>query len=82
MAFFIKTNAVSESPRKELLQELNQTRKALALAQANFNLVSEPQLIEACIYEILSLQAKSDYLLRCLKQLDSDEGAKEGRVWA
>ncbi len=51
----------------ELRQELCQTGRALQRAYAKFNFVTEPDLIEASIYDINALKSRYDYLLRRLK---------------
>lgn len=53
----------------ELQQELHATAQELRGAYARFNYVSAPELIEASIYEIESLKARYNYLLRCIKEL-------------
>ena len=52
---------------EELRQELHQTNQALRNAYDKFNFVTAPELVEASIYEINALKARSDYLLRCIK---------------
>lgn len=51
----------------ELRQELRQTGCALQRAYDKFNFVTEPDLIEASIYDINALRSRYDYLLRRLK---------------
>ena len=52
----------------DLRQELYQTNQALRNAYDKFNYVTAPELVEASIYEINALKARSDYLLRCIKE--------------
>ena len=52
---------------KELRQELDQINRQLKEAYDRFNYACEPELVEASIYEINALKARSDYLLRCIK---------------
>ncbi len=61
-----KNQAVSPT-LEELRQELHQTNQALRNAYDKFNYVTAPELVEASIYEINALKARSDYLLRCIK---------------
>lgn len=61
-----KNQAVSPT-LEELWQELHQTNQALRNAYDKFNYVTAPELVEASIYEINALKARSDYLLRCIK---------------
>ena len=43
------------------------TAQALRRAYDRFNYVSDPELVESCVFEINSLQAKYNYLLRQAK---------------
>ena len=54
----------------ELKTSLRQTQTALDHAHAAFDYTSDPELTEACIYEIRSLQARMNYLLRQIKELE------------
>lgn len=57
-----------EHPLDILREELQQTNVALKCAYDKFNYVTEPELIEASIYEISALKARYSYLLRCIKE--------------
>ena len=57
-----------EHPLDILREELQQTNVALTCAYDKFNYVTEPELIEASIYEISALKARYSYLLRCIKE--------------
>lgn len=66
-----------------LQEELRQTQRELTLAYDRFNEAREPELIEACIYEIKSIHARFAYLYRSIKERDGEalaaaaaEGAK------
>ena len=52
----------------EMQQELLRTNQALKDAYARFDCVCDSDLIDACIYEINALKARSNYLLRQIKQ--------------
>lgn len=54
---------------QELQQELLSAAQELREAYEKFNLVSEEELVEACVYEISSLKARYNYLLRRYKEL-------------
>ena len=56
--------------RREILDSMNQTRKALSIAYSDFNSHSDPDLIDASVYEINSLQSRYSYLARRLKELE------------
>ena len=63
-----KNRPVSRPDRdQDLRRELGRTAQALRSAYDKFNYVSEPEMVESCIYEINSLQARYSYLLRCIK---------------
>lgn len=53
---------------QELFTELSDTRFALAQAYARFNSTTEPELVDACIYELNALQSRYGYLLRKVKE--------------
>ena len=48
---------------KYLLSELTQTRNALAAAYSNFEYVTDPDLIDSCIYQVNSAQKRYKFLL-------------------
>ncbi len=50
--------------RQELMGAIENTREQLRMARISFDNVSEPELVDASIYEINSLQAHYSYLLR------------------
>ncbi len=52
----------------QLQRELRDTAQALRRAYERFDYVCEPELVDACVFEINSLQAKSNYLLRIAKR--------------
>ena len=55
----------------ELLHALRRTQSEIGQAYNHFNFASDPDLVEACIYEITSLQCRYNYLLRCIKERQS-----------
>lgn len=48
---------------KYLISELQQTRNALAAAYSNFENVTDPDLIDCCIYQVNSAQKRYKFLL-------------------
>ena len=61
--------------RRCLMEGVAQTRVLLNQAYAQFNLHSDPDLVESCVYEINALRSRYSYLVRQVKRLDaSDEG--------
>lgn len=75
---------VARDPRmQELFTELSDTRFALAQAYVRFDNTVEPELVDACIYEVNALQARYGYLLRQVKARGGAAAAKlytEGAV--
>ena len=57
------------SERREVLDALSKTQKMLRYAHAEFNQTGEPELVEAAVYEINSLNARYAYLLRRVREL-------------
>ena len=52
----------------DLRLELQDAALSLRCAYDRFNHVTDPELVEASIYEINSLQARYNYLLRQIKE--------------
>ena len=59
-----------EAERRELMSSLAQTRALISQAYGGFNSVSDSDLIESYVFEINSLQARYNYLLRRVKELE------------
>jgi hypothetical protein len=55
--------------RKAVMESLAKTQTLLRYAHTDFNRAFEPELVEAAVYEINSLQARYAYLLRRVKEL-------------
>ncbi|MBE6940423.1 MAG: DUF2508 family protein [Ruminococcaceae bacterium] len=68
-----QTNEISAAMQLRL--ELQSTNQALRHAYDKFNFACEPELVDACVYEISSLKARYDYLLRKLKELSGHSPA-------
>ena len=68
----------------ELKTSLQETQAALNHAYTAFDYASDPELTEACIYEIQSLQARINYLVRQIKEMEmcaaTAVGAPAGRA--
>ena len=60
-----------EEERRQLLAGMKQTRDQLNYAYAQFNLYSDPDLVDACVYEINALQSRYSYYVRQVKRLDA-----------
>ena len=73
----------NESPEAQLHRELQDTALALRCAYERFNYVCEAELVEASVYEINSLTARYNYLIRRAKSQGApEEGPAEPCVAA
>ena len=59
-----------EEERRELVSSLAHTRTLINQAYSGFNMASDSDLIESYFFEINSLQARYNYLLRRVKELE------------
>ncbi len=73
-----KASARQEEERRQLVEGMKQTRDQLNFAYAQFNFYSDPDLVDACVYEINALQSRYSYYVRQVKQLE--DAAREGAV--
>lgn len=64
-----------QEERQPLLEGMQATRAQLNHAYAQFNFYSDPDLVDACVYEINALQSRYSYYVRQVKQFDAREGA-------
>ncbi len=59
-----------EEERRELMASLSRTRALINQAYGGFNTTSDTDLIESYVFEINSLQARYNYLIRQVKALE------------
>ncbi len=52
---------------QELFNELNVLRSALDDAYMRFNTTTEPELVEACVYEINAAESRYNHQIRVIK---------------
>ena len=64
-----------EEERRQLMEGMRAVRSQLNHAYAQFNFYSDPDLVDACVYEINALQSRYSYYVRQVKQLEAREGA-------
>lgn len=57
--------------KKNLLREIEQVKLSLETAHCNFENASDPDLVDSCIYEMNAIQYKYKYLLKQMRQLES-----------
>ncbi len=78
--------AACDAGMQELFRELDSLHAALADAYARFNTATEPELVDACVYEINAAQSRYNYQLRLIKERGGEAaayaGGEEGAVWA
>ncbi len=82
-----RRDIAQDDSMQELFNELSDMRGTLEDAYMRFNLASEPELVEACVYEINAAQARYNYLLRVIKENGGEAAfkaytGKEDIVWA
>ena len=65
-----RQRAALQQERQELTKSIRHTRTLIQQAYGGFNTTSDTDLIRSYVYEINSLQARYDYLLRRFKQLE------------
>ena len=73
MAFSLsrrRCDSAQELERQELVASLAHTRTLINQAYGGFNTASDGDLIESYVFEINALQARYNYLLRRVKQLE------------
>ena len=70
-----RKSAQWEEERRQLMEGMRETRAQLNYAYAQFNFYSDPDLVDACVYEINALQSKYSYYVRQVKQLEAREDA-------
>ena len=70
-SFRRRAESEQESEKRALKEGLAQTRTLISQAYAGFNSTHDPDLIESYVFEINSLQARSSYLLRRVKEMES-----------
>ena len=54
--------------RKQLFEDLDFVTQRLAQIRECFDMTSEPELVDALIYEELAMKSRFDYLLRVAKE--------------
>ena len=65
-----RADSAREREKRELMDSLANTRTLISQAYSGFNTVSDQDLIESYVFEINALQARYNYLLRRVKELE------------
>ncbi len=70
----MKLFSKKKSPQNDiLLNEIKKTKLALESAYSNFENVIDPDLIDCYIYEVNAVQKRYKFLLKQMRQQDSDD---------
>lgn len=69
-ALFRRSKNRPSPERQELMASLVHTRTLINQAYGSFNCTSDNDLIESYVFEINALQARYNYLLRRVKELE------------
>ena len=72
----MKRNKTKADAQEEmLLREIQRTKMALETAYSNFENCLDPDLIDSYIYEVNAVQKRYKFLLKQVKNLDSENYA-------
>ena len=66
----LRRGGPAQEVRQELMNSLAHTRTLINQAYGGFNTASDSDLIESFVFEINALQARYNYLLRQVKELE------------
>ena len=70
MFSFRRPDTAQDTERRELMASLAHTRTLINQVYGSFNAASDSDLIESYVFEINALQARYNYLLRRVKELE------------
>lgn len=73
-----RKNGPGQEERRALMESMAQTRVQINQAYAQFNLQSDPDLVDSCVYEINALQSRYSYFVRRFKELERQEREEAG----
>jgi hypothetical protein len=59
--------------KRQLLEELKETKNALDTAYANLSYVVEPELIDCCIFELNAIQLRYKFILSQVKNSEMEK---------
>ena len=66
---FIKKPKIACSyAKQQRLSQIKESKESLDLAYANFDNMTDPDLIDCSMYELKAAQARYEYLLSCAKE--------------
>ena len=84
MKTMLSQNDRADPELQDLKDELRSAQGELALAYRRFNQAIEPELVEACVFQISAVKARCNYLIRAIKERSpssSATAAKEEITW-
>lgn len=61
-------HSVPDATLSALQDELLLAQGELSLAYRQFDLATEPELVESCVYQINAAKARCNYLIRAIKE--------------
>ncbi|MDP4110444.1 MAG: DUF2508 family protein, partial [Bacillota bacterium] len=64
----INGGKIADKEKEDLVEAIAEAAMRLRIARLFFESVSDPELVDACVYEINSLQAHYSYLLNKAKK--------------
>lgn len=56
---------------EQIKKEIEDLQQSLETANSNFNHVSDPDLVDSCIYELNALNFRYKYLLRLVREYEA-----------
>lgn len=68
--FGIENNVNHLTEEETLLKNIKIAKRALDNAYINFDFVTDPELIDSCIYEVKAMQLKYEYLINQAKEMN------------
>lgn len=66
-----------EEIRRQLMEGMADTQAELSRAYAQFDLHTDPDLVDSCVYAINALRCRYSYYIRRIKELD-ERGEEAG----
>ena len=84
-AKFFFSRRTPETTMATLQKELLAAQGELAMAYCQFDLATDPELVESCVYQISAAKARCNYLIRTIKACCPDAAAvsktEEATTW-
>ncbi|MBO4915155.1 MAG: DUF2508 family protein [Oscillospiraceae bacterium] len=82
-----RRNIARDGSMQDMFNELGELRAALDEAYMRFDNATEPELVEACVYEINAAQSRYNYQLRLIKESGGEAAfrafsGREASSWA